>query len=562
MALPCQISAKKKSTQKETYSAAFDSLFFDAMRYKAVDNLQAAIYPLTFCYELYPNSAIVNFELGKIQIENNNFNSGLNYLKRAAKLDPDNYYYQITYAKMLVNAEYYNAAETQYKETIKHFPDKEAPISQLCILYTGIGKYKEALDMYDQLQRLLGVSQEITYRKMQLCVLLGNRKRALSEMDELIKKSPLDPTLYVLKGEVEMNFNNPQEAIKYYEQALEIAPDNGLALASICNYYNLIGDTEKTDEFAQRLFAAKDLDLSMKQQFLTEIVGIYTRRPGNEDKIEHIYKTIVEADPENSEAHQMYADVLIYLQRTPEAIEELRTATYLEPENTDAWVRLYQLAVDRKDSTMVRRVLTDALEAIPYSPVFFYLNGTYTYVVDNNSEEAYKYFIEAEKNMDESQPTMLNKEVYDMLSMLSWEKGDTTATLNYINKALAIAPNDLMLLNNYAYYLATANLELDRAERMSQRTVESDPLNASYLDTYAYILMKQGKYNQAFFYIQRAMEYDNKESKNYEIIEHCGDILYFLNSIEDAVKCWQQSFDLGNKSPKLLIKINQTKYVE
>ena len=74
--------------------------------------------------------------------------------------------------------------------------------------------------------------------------------------------------------------------------------------------------------------------------------------------------------------------------------------------------------------------------------------------------------------------------------------------------------------------------------------------------------MKQGKYNLAFFYIQRAMEYDKSEPKNSELIEHCGDILYFLNSIDDAVRCWEQSKQLGNDSSTLDLKIKEKKYVE
>ena len=554
--------AKEKTPVSEAYSAEFDSLFFQALRFKNAENLEGALYAFSRCYDLYPNSAIVNYELGKLHLEHNNINSGLNFLKRAAKLDPENYYYQISYAKLLVNLKNFNAAEQQYKETIKRFPDKETPIYQLSQLYSATGKYAEALEMYDMLERLTGKNEYLSYAKVQLCILIGNRKRALGEIDELIRKEPMNPSLYVTKGEVEMNFNKPEEAIRYYKQALEIAPENGMALASLCNYYNSIGDVEKTDEYAQKMFAAKDIDFETKQQFLNEIVGIYTRRAGNEAKIEHIYKTIIEAEPENSMAHQMYADVLIYLQRIPEAIEELRTATYLEPENTDAWVSLYQLAVDQKDSTMVRRVLGDALEAIPYSPVFFYLNGTYALVMDNDKETAFHYLLEAEKNMDDSQPTMLNKNLYDVLSMLMWERNNKNEAFNYLNKALAIDPNDPTLLNNYAYYLAIENMELERAERMSLKTIEQDPLNASFLDTYAYVLMKQGKYNLAFFYIQRAMEYDKSEPKNSELIEHCGDILYFLNSIDDAVRCWEQSKQLGNDSSTLDLKIKEKKYVE
>ena len=80
--------AKEKTPVSEAYSAEFDSLFFQALRFKNAENLEGALYAFSRCYDLYPNSAIVNYELGKLHLEHNNINSGLNFLKRAAKLDP------------------------------------------------------------------------------------------------------------------------------------------------------------------------------------------------------------------------------------------------------------------------------------------------------------------------------------------------------------------------------------------------------------------------------------------------------------------------------------------
>ena len=61
------------------------------------------------------------------------------------------------------------------------------------------------------------------------------------------------------------------------------------------------------------------------------------------------------------------------------------------------------------------------------------------------------------------------------------------------------------------------------AESMSQRTIQAQPDNATFLDTYAWILHLQGQDYLAAFYIQKALrnaaEEDKEEiEKHYKII--------------------------------------------
>ena len=82
----------------------------------------------------------------------------------------------------------------------------------------------------------------------------------------------------------------------------------------------------------------------------------------------------------------------------------------------------------------------------------------------------------------------------------------------------------------------------------------ADAINPYYLDTYAYILFLQGKYNLAKFYLEQALNYD-KEA-NYEVLEHYGDVLNALGEKEIAVKYWEAAY-LLNQTEELSNKIKQ-----
>lgn len=67
-------------------------------------------------------------------------------------------------------------------------------------------------------------------------------------------------------------------------------------------------------------------------------------------------------------------------------------------------------------------------------------------------------------------------------------------------------------MNNYAYYLSLERKNLDKAEEMSYKTVKAEPQNATYLDTYAWILFEKENYVQARLYIDQAMKSDEEKA--------------------------------------------------
>ena len=74
-------------------------------------------------------------------------------------------------------------------------------------------------------------------------------------------------------------------------------------------------------------------------------------------------------------------------------------------------------------------------------------------------------------------------------------------------------------------YQTILKTNLKKAEKLSSQTVDKEPKNSTYLDTYAWIFYQQGNYTLAKFYIERAFENLGKEKDPGVILEHYGDIL-------------------------------------
>ncbi|MBO4566305.1 MAG: hypothetical protein J5695_03670 [Bacteroidales bacterium] len=93
-----------------------------------------------------------------------------------------------------------------------------------------------------------------------------------------------------------------------------------------------------------------------------------------------------------------------------------------------------------------------------------------------------------------------------------YHAGNVRQAYKTYEQALKLAPDYCPVLNNYAYFLSQQGKRLCKAEKMSKKTIDAEPDNATYLDTYGWILFLRGKARQAKPYFKHAMLYGGKDS--------------------------------------------------
>ena len=106
------------------------------------------------------------------------------------------------------------------------------------------------------------------------------------------------------------------------------------------------------------------------------------------------------------------------------------------------------------------------------------------------------------------------------LECLERTKAKTKVLYAQYERVLELDPYNLMVLNNYAYHLATHGGDLTKAERMSAITIREQPNNPVYLDTYGWILHLKGQDELAKFYLNKALWNAQKTGNKEEIEKH------------------------------------------
>ena len=216
---------------------------------------------------------------------------------------------------------------------------------------------------------------------------------------------------------------------------------------------------------------------------------------------------------------------------------------------------LFARAEDYKEVT---RLCEGGVVANPDRPEFYF----YLAIAYNQDGRTDDVIATCQKALQEAREGTKKEVVSDFFTIMGdayYEKKQTQLAYAAYDSALVYHPENIPALNNYAYYLSLERRDLDRAEEMSYKTIKAEPKNATYLDTYAWILFEKGNYAEARIYIDDAMLGDTEKSGG--IVEHGGDIYYMTGDADKAVELWQKAREMGIQSEVLERKIKEKKYI-
>jgi tetratricopeptide (TPR) repeat protein len=122
-------------------------------------------------------------------------------------------------------------------------------------------------------------------------------------------------------------------------------------------------------------------------------------------------------------------------------------------------------------------------------------------------------------------------------------------------------PNNTSVLNNLAYMLAEGDENIGDALKYAEKVYSLSPNDPGVLDTYGYVLYKNGKYTEALGHLNAALQYygQNELYIGWEVYEHLGLIKQALGDEFGAVMAYEQAKKVGgvSMSNKDLERINK-----
>ncbi len=546
----------------------FDEFFLSAVCLKQKGDSDSAFALLRHCLELDSTAAEAYFACAPFYRQQGNDSLSLECLMKAARLAPGNDTYQEYVARHYIEAGDYDKAVTAYESLYSHHRDRSDVLEILFQLYYRKKDYRNVLKTLDRMEQIDGSSEDITLMKMNVYEQRGDSKMAHQMLRQMVDSHPNEPNYKVMLGNWLLNHGRRDEAFAMFQGALGDDGDSEFAQMSLYDYYRSCGnDSAATAVRDHLLLSAKTADktkVSMLQQCIKES----ERQGGDSVPVLRLFDCVMQANPKNADIAYLKA-MYMRLKGMPadSVAEACRRVLRIEPEKVSARFELLQIQLTMADWDAVVSTSTEGIQYSPESMIYYYFLGVAHFQKDEDDAALDALRRGMDEVDGESIPSFVS-DAYALMGDILYKKNRPDEAFAAYDSCLQWRDDNISALNNYAYYLSMQQRDLDKAEKMSRTTIEAEPSNPTYLDTYAWIMFLKERYGEAKAYIDRALEcsgdsvpVDTVAALDGVVLEHAGDIYAKCGETDRAVELWEAAASAGDGSAMLPKKIRQRKYI-
>lgn len=542
-------------------SLRFKMYYYEAVKQQISGNYDAAYDLLEHCIGINPNAAEAYFMLSFYDGILKGDSAAFADVKKASELNPTNNAYLERIGVGYVSMGNLDEAIKAYEKLSRNSPERSDVLDFLAQLYSRQKDYDKMLDVLNRVEALEGASEDLTLAKMRVYSLQGKKEEEYNELKNMSEKHPNDMNYRVMLGNWLLQNGRPDEAGKLYIEVLQAEPENIMARMSMIDYYRTSGQAMRADSLQEVMLVSPKTPVDGKMALMRQVVADNEKNGADSTLVIDLFKKILKEPQETSDMAQLYAAYLTLKKMPQDSISKvLETVLAISPDNVAARLQLIQAEWNKQDFDRVIELSNQALDYSPDELAFYYFLG-FAYIQKDDDDSALEVLRRGVSQInDQSNPSLVS-DFYAIMGDILHDKGDNEGAYAAYDSCLQWKDDNYGCLNNYAYYLSVENKDLDKAAQMSYRTVQAEPDNSTFLDTYAWILFMQKKYAEALQYIDMAVK--NDTTKSAVIIEHAGDIHAVNGDIDGAVKYWNEALKAGAENETVLRrKIKLRKYVE
>ena len=516
----------------------YDYMLTEALRQKYVGDVNEAARLFEKCIETDPARSVPYFELAQIYSAAGLGEKAVRYASRAARLEPENYWYQLAAGSLFTQYEQKDSALVYFKRALKADSRAVEVNSVLAGLYAEKGEAEMADSLFSIINNQGLLSDDMFLMMISGLIMKGDLEEAARRTERLIEREPEEIRYRALLADISYEDGKIEKSDSIYRSIIEKDPENietqllylmnqvyKKDYADISGFLNNVFENEVVDRERKISVAGRLLNdsayIKENAQSLEESLLILEAKYPDDEEILSMRPGLYENTGRKEEAISRYEELVKALKPGFYSAERL-ILLYAE---TEQYRKLYDLAAvySRENN---RSIIGKVYYAIAAMELEEYQ------IADSELKKA---LILAGNDAG------MKVQILSMIGDLKFRMKDPEAAYGFYEEALELSPGEVLVLNNYAYFLAEDNRDLKKALGMAEEVMRSERNNPTYIDTYAWVLYKLGKHRRAWKQMQRIV--DAGEVNDPEILEHMGFILYELNRCEEAAEYWKRSLE-------------------
>jgi tetratricopeptide (TPR) repeat protein len=519
--------------------------------------------------KLDPKFSEVYTAMGNWYVAQNDLKQADSAFKAAAELSPVRSGKALQYAQFKIVTEDPGTGKRVLQDIVKQAPDYLPAWIALAQLAAAEKNYAEGVTLLDNVLSRDPQNLEGLMLKGRLELEQNETAQAINDFEELAKMFPQVPAIYYEMAQARLANNETDKAVGNLNQALNLNPSYPDAILSLAEIQIQKGDVASAIVSLQQLTQQQPqivpaqlllADAYRAQGRLDSAIQIYTKLemayPQN-PQFPFLLGTALLQQKKNAEAHMEFDEALRLSPNYFPALEQLVDLDLMEKQYTVAQQLVQQkimqnpkgvalqlllanVLVARGDTNQAESALSKAIELKPDAQQA-YLILAQIYIAENQNQKALAVLRTAlDKNPKDLQALMLLGMTYNAVQNYNDAR-------DAYEKLLALAPNNVVAMNNLAYLYAENLGQLDNGYKLASQARDLAPTDSSIADTLGWILYQKGQYSSAVRLLQESA------AKLYAVPEaqfHLGMAYYMIGDEANAKATFQRALQLNGDFPE------------
>lgn len=580
------LNGSRKSKEEKVTRAKAHYYFMAGVRSQVENRHEEAYENYRHAFQIDPSYEAAAYLYGQHRLVSNvdtlqssaELSNSLSMMRQFVENYPGNYEEGAYYAFAAGRLDTIQEAIRVYERLDSLFPDRTNLLLLLSDAYFSNFEDEKGMAALDRYEKAEGKSYNLTLRKISYFVNRKDTAGAIKETAALIESNPREPMFWMLRGSVMQLLGQTDSVEPYFLKAEEIAPGNGTAKLALADLYLERGDSAAYDNKIYEALLAEDFEVEDKTSLLAEYLQKLISAKNDTKRGDYLFSVLEGQYPFDPSVCDLAARYSAAKGNYDKAIEKIDYALNMDLANETYWgqkmtylissdrwkdaIATYEQAITHVQPTQGLRALCASAAQIGEDyPLAIRMYGEMIHDI------APKLTITGEIDMKDF-PEGINLQGLEQISALYTTIGDclynskqTDRAFEAYENALKIDPENAMALNNYAYFMVENGGDMDKAAELSEKSLRgTNADNPTFLDTFAWILFKQGKLEEAIATQKKALESlgDDKNGSE-DFWSHYGDMLNASGDRQGAVEAWEKALEQADDKTDLIRKINENK---
>jgi tetratricopeptide (TPR) repeat protein len=382
-----------------------------------------------------PENAEVCYQLARLYETEKNQQKAIDYANKAVKLDVKNTWYRVVLADMYEDAGRFGDAAAQYKMIVASGPFNTNSYISYGYFLVKAGQFSKALEVYKEIEKNIGISQEVTFNKYKIYDELGKKPEAIIELRQLIKLLPYEIEPKILLAGIFESSGDLAGATMIYEELFKQDPSNDEVAQWLFEHQAKTATGTPDIAGIKQFLATPNATLEAVLPTLGEILTAQIAQPGSKptEEFKVLSKDIVKQFPKHPAAHALYGDIMFYNQQWSEAATAYRASVALDGRTRMVWEQLLYTEFVQQQWTDLVKDGEKAMDRFPNSGSVAYLAGM-GYLMTNDLATAEDYLNQA--GLVGSKDQALSAAVLTAKGRLQYQKKDYPQAVSLLQKAI------------------------------------------------------------------------------------------------------------------------------